>query len=204
MSSSQPPPPTPAPQSAMVGYRFHHLLTAAAPEVLWLVEDPQLVLLGGEVWPSAFPMAEYLETTFKSEEPCLPAVVVELGAGAGLCGLVAAAAVLRAQKQQQHQQRRGGGGGGGCRVFLTDESPELAAINVDLFRKEWLREGASGDGGDHGAAAMSVEVGGTRRIGHNRYLHTAPIVTNSIPHQPSPKSHCPPGCRSPLGHQRLS
>jgi MYXO-CTERM domain-containing protein len=110
-----------------------------------------MVLLGGEVWPSAFGMAEAIEARLlvqQSSEAPPPSIIVELGAGVGLCGLVAAAAVRR--RPQQHQQQHGP-----CRVYLTDESPELVAINAGLFRTEWLGSSSSSPSLD-----VTVEVGG--------------------------------------------
>ncbi len=113
-----------------IGYRLlrqHQQDAAAATEpdtdTLWLVEDAALVLLGGEVWPSAFAMAELVELKTSTIRP---GVIVELGAGAGLCALVAAAALAQRAPGER------------CRVFLTDESPELAAVNAELFREMWL------------------------------------------------------------------
>lgn len=37
--------------------------------IIWLYEDPSLVLLGGEVWPAAWVVAHYLGKYFRS---CLP------------------------------------------------------------------------------------------------------------------------------------
>jgi hypothetical protein len=121
-----PPPPPPASPPT----RGHEEATpCTTPSTLWLVEDPTLVLLGGEVWPSAFAMAELVEARLvnqQQQQQPLPGVIVELGAGAGLCGLVAAATILQMQQQQRP-----------CHVFLTDESPELAAVNAGLFREAW-------------------------------------------------------------------
>lgn len=138
--------------------------------VLWLVEDNTMVLLGGEVWPSAFAMADAVETRLllqQSSEAPPPSIIVELGAGVGLCGLVAAAAVRR---RPHHQQQ------GPCRVYLTDESPELAALNAGLFRTEWLGSSSSS------SLDVTVEVGELDRYVSCVSTHTQiPIIRSTRP-----------------------
>ena len=99
-----------------VGYRLH------PDEVLWVVEDPSLVLLGGEVWPASFVMGECLAAAAASlEAPAADLTVVELGAGAGLCGLVAGTALVHSNKARKVQ------------VFLTDEAPALCELNKQAY-----------------------------------------------------------------------
>lgn len=145
----------PSPRRRVGYHRLQQPTTASSsdgdgdgdPGVLWLVEDNALVLLGGEVWPSAFAMAEAVEVRMLQSSEPPPSMIVELGAGTGLCGLVAAAAAAAAARRLQQQ--------GPFRVYLTDESPELAAVNAELFRREWLD---AGDGGGSAAAGPSSGV----------------------------------------------
>ncbi|KAI9916164.1 hypothetical protein PsorP6_016724 [Peronosclerospora sorghi] len=65
--------------------------------------------LGGEVWPGALVLCELLDA--RSEEVVIGRDVIELGAGCGLCGLVAAAL-------------------GAKTLVLTDEFPDLLATNI--------------------------------------------------------------------------
>ncbi|OQR91231.1 hypothetical protein THRCLA_09063 [Thraustotheca clavata] len=76
--------------------------------------------LGGEVWPGAHVLCHHIEQ-HATELGLNTARVVELGAGCGLCGLVAAG--LKAQS-----------------VVLTDEYPDLLQMNINL-NSSWLRPG---------------------------------------------------------------
>ncbi|KAL4147626.1 hypothetical protein PRNP1_011526 [Phytophthora ramorum] len=72
--------------------------------------------LGGEVWAGALVLCEFLEA--HDEDVVQTRDVIELGAGCGMCGLVAA--TLGAES-----------------VVLTDEYPDLLARNIALNRHLW-------------------------------------------------------------------
>ncbi|KAF4127388.1 Lysine methyltransferase [Phytophthora infestans] len=79
--------------------------------------------LGGEVWAGALVLCEFLET--HKQEVVHGRDVIELGAGCGLCGLVAAS--LGARK-----------------TVLTDEYPDLLAKNIMKNHHIWAERGADG------------------------------------------------------------
>ncbi|CAH0479959.1 unnamed protein product [Peronospora belbahrii] len=72
--------------------------------------------LGGEVWAGAIVLCEFLEA--HDQDVVLGRDVIELGAGCGLCGLVAASL-------------------GAKTAFLTDEYPDLLARNIARNRHLW-------------------------------------------------------------------
>ncbi|POM70070.1 Hypothetical protein PHPALM_13557 [Phytophthora palmivora] len=72
--------------------------------------------LGGEVWAGALVLCEFLEA--HDQEVVQGRDVIELGAGCGLCGLVAATL-------------------GAKTVVLTDEYPDLLARNIAKNQHLW-------------------------------------------------------------------
>ena len=82
----------PSPRRRVGYHRLQQPTTASSsdgdgdgdPGVLWLVEDNALVLLGGEVWPSAFAMAEAVEVRMLQSSEPPPSMIVELGAGTAI------------------------------------------------------------------------------------------------------------------------
>lgn len=74
--------------------------------------------LGGEVWAGALVLCEFLDA--HHEEFVNGRDVIELGAGCGLCGLVAAALGART-------------------AVLTDEYPDLLARNIALNHHLWAQ-----------------------------------------------------------------
>ncbi|POM64969.1 Hypothetical protein PHPALM_19424 [Phytophthora palmivora] len=72
--------------------------------------------LGGEVWVGALVLCEFLEA--HDQEVVQGRDVIELGAGCGLCGLVAATL-------------------GAKTVVLTDEYPDLLAKNIAKNQHLW-------------------------------------------------------------------
>ncbi|RHY28097.1 hypothetical protein DYB32_006260 [Aphanomyces invadans] len=68
--------------------------------------------MGGEVWPGAHVLCAHLESNAEALN-IQQASILELGAGCGLCGLVAVALGAR-------------------HVVLTDEFPDLLQVNIDL------------------------------------------------------------------------
>lgn len=88
--------------------------------VVWVYEDPALVLLGGEVWPASFIVCEHICSFLRAAPTPASLAIVELGAGTGLCGLVALAAAVKRLAGSVH-------------CFLTDESPALSEVNLSYF-----------------------------------------------------------------------
>ncbi|OQR88195.1 hypothetical protein ACHHYP_07283 [Achlya hypogyna] len=108
-------------QARVQGHKSTYTTSARAGsselQVAVIQDTRQVDGLGGEVWPGAHVLCHHLE------EHAVPlnvasARVLELGAGCGLCGLVAAA--LKAPS-----------------VTLSDEYPDLLQSNIDLNR-HWL------------------------------------------------------------------
>uniref|UniRef100_M4BWX7 Methyltransferase small domain-containing protein n=1 Tax=Hyaloperonospora arabidopsidis (strain Emoy2) TaxID=559515 RepID=M4BWX7_HYAAE len=79
--------------------------------------------LGGEVWAGALVLCEFLDTY--DHDVVIGRDVIELGAGCGLCGLVAASL-------------------GANTVVLTDEYPDLLEINITKNRHLWAGNEARG------------------------------------------------------------
>ncbi|KUF84809.1 lysine methyltransferase METTL21E protein [Phytophthora nicotianae] len=79
--------------------------------------------LGGEVWAGALVLCEFLET--HDQEVVRERDVIELGAGCGLCGLVAASL-------------------GAKTTVLTDEFPDLLARNIAKNQHIWEEREADG------------------------------------------------------------
>ncbi|KAH9143303.1 hypothetical protein LEN26_005076 [Aphanomyces euteiches] len=75
--------------------------------------------MGGEVWPGAHVLCAHLETNAGALK-LKQARVLELGAGCGLCGLVASAL-------------------GAPAVVLSDEYPDMLERNIEL-NADWLTE----------------------------------------------------------------
>ncbi|KAG6610305.1 putative N2,N2-dimethylguanosine tRNA methyltransferase [Phytophthora cinnamomi] len=91
--------------------------------------------LGGEVWAGALVLCEFLED--HAQEVVQGRDVIELGAGCGLCGLVAAALGTKT-------------------AVLTDEYPDLLARNIDLNRKLWADHAAVSSGELEWGVAESI------------------------------------------------
>ncbi|KAL3672458.1 hypothetical protein V7S43_001757 [Phytophthora oleae] len=79
--------------------------------------------LGGEVWAGALVLCEFLQKN--SQDMVQGRDVIELGAGCGLCGLVAAALSAKS-------------------VVLTDEYPDLLKRNIAKNHHLWAEREAEG------------------------------------------------------------
>lgn len=75
-------------------------------------------MLGGEVWPASWAVCHHLQRILPplGEAASAPMTIVELGAGAGLCALVAALVTPSVD-----------------RVVLTDSDVDLCVINAATF-----------------------------------------------------------------------
>jgi hypothetical protein len=110
-----------------VGYRLTDHEIRSVDDVVWVYEDASMVLLGGEVWPAAFVVSEYLCSflnfgpSVRPMKPHTTLTIIELGAGAGLCGLVALATALKCGRKYVD-------------CFLTDETHALCEVNLAHFR----------------------------------------------------------------------
>ncbi|KDO30835.1 hypothetical protein SPRG_04736 [Saprolegnia parasitica CBS 223.65] len=107
----------PRKQGHQCSYATSAAISGADITVAVIQDTRQVDGLGGEVWPGAHLLCQHLEVHAASLN-LANARVLELGAGCGLCGLVAAA--LKAPS-----------------VTLTDEYPDLLQTNIDLNRA-WL------------------------------------------------------------------
>lgn len=106
-----------------MGYHHHHEGEDDDNAVVWVYEDPALVLLGGEVWPASFIVCEHVVSFLRVGAPSSLSIV-EIGAGTGLCGLVALTTALKNSTGPVH-------------CFLTDESPALSEVNLSHFESTW-------------------------------------------------------------------
>ncbi|KAF4315689.1 hypothetical protein BBO99_00008561 [Phytophthora kernoviae] len=107
--------------------------------------------LGGEVWAGALVLCEFLDAN-DTDYVC-GRDVVELGAGCGLCGLVAAAL-------------------GAKTAILTDEYPDLLASNIAMNCHIWAEREATSD--SKVATSGALEWGVLESI--------APFVHNGCKH----------------------
>ncbi|CAI5735592.1 unnamed protein product [Hyaloperonospora brassicae] len=93
--------------------------------------------LGGEVWAGALILCEFLET--HGYDVVVGRDVIELGAGCGLCGLVAASL-------------------GAKTSVLTDEFPDMLTKNIAKNRHIWAEKEA-GDAREPVASSAELEWG---------------------------------------------